>query len=215
MTAARPAPAARPARRPPIWALYVVGLAPAAWGFYLGATNQLGADPVREFEHLLGLWAVRFLILTLAVTPLRETTKINLIRWRRALGLLCFWYALMHFTVWLTLDLRVFQLQAMGALAADIAKRPFLLLGFAAFLMLLPLALTSNSLSIRRLKSGWAKLHKLIYPAAVCGAIHMLLAAKTLGLEQALYLIALALLLLWRMLPRTRRRTLFVRGRTA
>ncbi|MDD2868031.1 protein-methionine-sulfoxide reductase heme-binding subunit MsrQ [Neomegalonema sp.] len=213
MTAPSPrAAAAQRPRRLPVWPLYLVGLTPALWGFYLGATNQLGADPVKSFEHMLGLWAVRFLILTLAVTPLRETTGINLIRWRRALGLLCFWFALFHFTAYLLLDLRALQLQDAGPILADIAKRPFLLLGFAAFVMLVPLAVTSGSWAIRRLGSGWGKLHRLIYPAAVCGAIHLLLAAKTLRLEEAVYLLALILLLLWRLIPRARRRTLFARA---
>lgn len=203
---------ARRPRRLPVWPLYVVGLLPALWGFYLGATNQLGADPVKSFEHLLGLWSVRFLILTLAVTPLRETTGINLIRWRRALGLLCFWFALFHFAAYLLLDLQALQLRNLGPVLADIAKRPFLLLGFAAFLMLIPLAVTSGSWAIRRLGSAWGKLHKLIYPAAFCAAIHLLLAAKTLRLEEGLYLLALILLLLWRLIPRARRRRLFARA---
>ncbi len=207
MTAAVHAPR-KPKRIWPVWPLYLIGLAPAIWGFWLGATNQLGPDPVKSFEHFLGLWAIRFLILTLAVTPLREAAGVNLLRWRRALGLLCFWYALFHFAVYLTLDLRLIAASVFG----DILKRPFLLLGFAAFLLLIPLAATSNSFSIRRLGGSWGRLHKLIYPAAALGGLHLLLATKTLGLEQAVYLILLTLLLAWRLIPRAKRRGFFARA---
>ncbi len=87
-----------------LWLLYTAGFVPAVWTFYLGATGQLGADPVKTFEHLLGLWALRFLILTLLVTPIRDLTGITLLRYRRALGLLAFYYALMHFTTYMVLD---------------------------------------------------------------------------------------------------------------
>jgi sulfoxide reductase heme-binding subunit YedZ len=177
-----------------IWLLYVVGLLPASWQFYRGATGNLGADPVKTFELFLGLWAVRFLILTLAISPLRELFGLNLIRYRRALGLLCFYYVLFHFTVYLVLD----QELVLRAVIADVAKRPFIMLGMAGFALLVPLAITSNSFSIRRLGKNWVRLHRLIYVVALCGGIHFSLATKVLSPQQYLYLGLLALLLIYR-----------------
>jgi sulfoxide reductase heme-binding subunit YedZ len=171
-----------------IWALYVVGLLPAAWEFYLGATDQLGADAVKTFELFLGLWAIRFLLLTLAVTPLRDLFGWNYLRYRRALGLLAFYYVLMHFSVWLILDRGL----DFGSIGADIAKRPYITIGMVCLACLLPLALTSNNWSIRRLGQRWNGLHRLIYPVALGGALHYFLAVQrepcrlTLGIDVAI-----------------------------
>lgn len=178
-----------------VWVLYVTGVAPAVYDFYLGATGSLGADPVNTFELFLGLWAVRFLILTLAVAPLREIFGVNLVRYRRALGLLCFYYALMHFLTYLVLDQRLI----LSAVLADVTKRPIIMLGAAALVLLVPLALTSNSFSIRRLGKAWVRIHRLIYLIAMCSAIHFALAAKVLSGEQYLYLTVIALLLVHRL----------------
>ncbi|MHA6645243.1 protein-methionine-sulfoxide reductase heme-binding subunit MsrQ [Mesorhizobium sp. A623] len=177
-----------------IWLLYVVGLLPAAWQFYRGATGNLGADPVKTFELFLGLWAVRFLILTLAISPLRELFGLNLTRYRRALGLLCFYYVLFHFTVYLVLD----QELVLHTVIADVAKRPFIMLGMAGFALLVPLAVTSNSFSIRRLGKYWVRLHRLVYVVALSGGIHFSLATKVLSPQQYLYLGLLGLLLIYR-----------------
>ncbi|MGO7427405.1 protein-methionine-sulfoxide reductase heme-binding subunit MsrQ, partial [Rhizobium ruizarguesonis] len=142
-----------------VWLLYVVGLLPAAWTFYLGATDQLGADTVKTFELFLGLWTIRFLILTLAVSPARELFGWNYLRYRRALGLLTFYYALMHFTVYMVLD----QAMDIAAVINDVLKRPFIMFGMAALAMLIPLAVTSNNFSIRRLGKNWIWLHRLVY----------------------------------------------------
>ena len=177
-----------------IWLLYAAGLMPAAYGFWLGATGRLPGNPVKEFEHLLGLWALRFLVATLAITPLRDLFGINWIRYRRALGLLAFWYVLMHFLTYMVLD----QYLNFAAILADIAKRPFITIGMAAFVMLLPLALTSNGWSIRRLGPRWVKLHRLIYLIAAAGALHFAMSVKVVGLEPWTYIALVAVLLLWR-----------------
>ncbi len=186
------------------WGVYVVGLLPAAIYFWWGATGGLGADPVREFEQTLGLWALRFLILTLAVTPLRELAGVNLLRYRRALGLLAFWYAVMHFTVYLTLDRGLLW----GTILPDIAKRPFITLGFSALVLLVPLALTSNRLSIRRLGRNWRRLHRLVYVAAALAAVHYLMATKVVDPTQAAHVGLIVLLLAYRLvrplIPRRR-----------
>ena len=181
-----------------IWMLYVIGLCPAAWYFYLAATGGLGFNPVKEFEHLLGIWALRFIIATLAITPLRDLAGINWIRYRRALGLLAFYYVLMHFSVYALLDLRL----DLGAVGGDIAKRPYITIGFACLLLLLPLAVTSNNWSIRKLQQGWNKLHKLVYLIAAGGAFHYVLAVKSVTLVPFIHVALVVLLLAYRPLRR-------------
>lgn len=186
-----------------VWWIYGLGLLPAAWFFYLGATGGLGADPVKTFERLLGTWAIRFLILTLAVSPLRELAGINLIRYRRALGLLAFYYVLMHFSVYLILD----QALVLQAVVQDVLRRPFIMFGMAGLVCLIPLALTSNMASIRRLGHNWGRLHRLTYLVALLGALHYFMATKVVGAEQGLYIALLVLLLVWRVIrPFWRRR---------
>ncbi|MBX4910348.1 MULTISPECIES: protein-methionine-sulfoxide reductase heme-binding subunit MsrQ [Rhizobium] len=189
-----------------VWLLYVVGLVPAAWAFYLGATDQLGADPVKTFELFLGIWTIRFLILTLAVSPARELFGWNYLRYRRALGLLTFYYALMHFTVYMVLD----QAMEIQAVINDVLKRPFIMFGMAGLAMLIPLAVTSNNLSIRRLGNTWIWLHRLVYIIAACGALHFALSTKILDLQQFIYvglIIALILYRSWRPIARSRKKS--------
>ena len=177
-----------------IWALYAIGLIPGLWTFYLGITAQLGADPVKAFEHSLGLWALRFLCLTLLVTPVRDLFKINLLPYRRALGLLAFYYVLAHFTVYLTLDRGLILSSILG----DMTKRWYTIIGMVCLLMLIPLAVTSNRWSIRRLGQRWTTLHKLIYPIAAGGVLHYALSVKSITLEPATYIAIVIVLLLYR-----------------
>ncbi len=178
-----------------VWALYGLGLLPAAYAFYLGAAGRLPGNPVKEFEHLLGLWALRFLVATLAITPIRDLIGVNWLRYRRALGLLAFYYVLMHFLAYMLLDQRL----NVQAIVADIARRPFITIGMAALAMLIPLALTSNTWSIRTLGQRWNKLHRLAYVIAAAGAVHFAMAVKVVGPEQMLYLGLVAALLSWRL----------------
>lgn len=175
--------------------LYGIGLLPAAWSFWLGATNKLGADPVRAFEHLLGLWTLRFLILGLLVTPLRKLAGINLLRYRRALGLLAFWYAAMHFATYAILDRRL----DLPVILTDVTRRPFLILGMAALLILAALAATSNRISIRRLGRGWARLHRLAYLAVALGAAHFIMSVKSWPMEPLVYAAVVLVLLAYRL----------------
>lgn len=177
-----------------IWALYVVGLCPAAWYFYQAATGGLGFNPVKTFEHLIGIWALRLIILTLAVTPLRDILGINWIRYRRALGLLAFYYVVFHFSVYLLLDLQL----NFGAVGSDIVRRPYITIGFACLLLLIPLAVTSNNWSIRKLGQTWVKMHKLIYLVALGGALHYVLAVKSVTLVPFIHIAAIGLLLAYR-----------------
>lgn len=177
-----------------IWATYVVGLAPAVWYFHLGATGGLGADPVKTFELFLGLWGLRFLILTLAVTPVRDLFGWNFIAYRRALGLLCFYYIVLHFTVYLVLD----QAMDVTAVMNDTLKRPFIMFGMVGLALLIPLAVTSNRFSIRRMGVNWIRLHRLIYIIAACGVLHYALATKIFSLEQLFYIDVIIALILYR-----------------
>ncbi len=176
-------------------ALYWVGLIPAGWAFYQGFTDQLGAEPIKTLEQILGLWALRFLVLGLTITPLRQIAKVNLLRYRRALGLLAFFYAAMHLGVYVLLD----QSLDLGAIWADIVKRPYITVGMFAFLVLVPLAITSNNTMIRRMGgAAWAKLHKLVYVAVPAVAIHFIMVVKAWHLEPLVYAALIAALLGYR-----------------
>jgi len=195
MDARSPKPAARAgasAHRVPKILVYVVGFVPAVWLFYQGINDNLGADPMRYLEQSLGLWALRFLVATLAITPLRQLLGINLLRYRRALGLLCFYYAALHWTTYLVLD----QGLDFEAIWADLVKRPYITIGMATFLILVPLAVTSNNASIRRLGGqAWARLHRLVYVAGIGAVLHFLLVVKSWPPEPLVYTaIVLALL---------------------
>jgi sulfoxide reductase heme-binding subunit YedZ len=181
----------------PRWAVYVLGLTPAVVTFGLGVADRLGADPMRTLERDLGEWGLRFLIAGLLVTPLRELTGVNLLRYRRALGLLAFYYAALHLTVYLVLD----QGLDGAAIWADIVKRPYITIGMASFVLLVPLAVTSNNAAIRRLGArGWARLHKLVYLASAGVALHYLLLVKAWPTEPLVYAAIVALLIAYRVL---------------
>ena len=174
-----------------VWALYVLGLTPAVWYFWLGATNRLGVDPVKTFEHVLGLWALRFILATLCVSPLRDLAGINLMRYRRALGLLGFYYVCFHFLVYFALDQRM----NLSMVVEDIIKRPFITFGMMALVLLIPLAVTSNNWSIKTLKKGWILIHSFIYEITALATLHFAMSRKVIGPEILLY-IAIAVLLL-------------------
>jgi sulfoxide reductase heme-binding subunit YedZ len=188
-----------------VHALCLTPLAILAWQFldvYRTGSDALGADPVAEIEHRLGLWALRFLLIALAVTPLRQITgQAVLIRFRRMLGLYAFAYATLHFAAYLALDLRGYWLQ----IFEEIAKRPYITVGFAAWLLLVPLAITSTQGWIRRLGRRWGQLHKVVYAIAIFAVLHFWWLVKSDLREPALYAAILALLLGWRAWKRLRR----------
>ena len=162
--------------------VHLAALAPLAilswqvWDVARTGGDALGADPVAEIEHRLGLWALRFLMCALAVTPLRQLTgKPVLVRFRRMLGLYAFFYACLHFGAYLGLDLRGYWTQVFE----DIAKRPYITIGFSAWLMLLTLAVTSPKAMVRRLGGKrWRAIHRLVYVVPVLGVIHFTWAQK-------------------------------------
>jgi len=200
---ARPGPVAvlnGALRGVPAWSLYVVGAAWAAWLFWLGLTGGLGAEPITELEHRYGELAINLLVAGLAVTPLRRFTGLNLMPFRRAIGVLCFFFVLAHLMVWAVLDV-----QTPARVWADIVERPYVTIGMAGFLLLLPLGLTSNNWSVRRMGPlAWRRLHRLIYPAAVLGALHYVWLAKGFQFEPLLYMAVILGLLALRLGPVSR-----------
>lgn len=182
-------------RRVPVWLVYLVGALPPVWFLYLGLTGGLGVEPIKALEHELGELALQAVILGLAVTPLRGMIGLNLIRFRRAIGVLTFYYVSAHLLVWLVLDVQI-----LGQIWADILKRPYITVGMGAFLMLLPLAVTSNNLSVRKLGARWRKLHRLVYPAAILGGVHYVMLEKTWQPEPLIYLGVILGLLAWRVM---------------
>jgi sulfoxide reductase heme-binding subunit YedZ len=156
---------------------------------------SLGANPIETLLHRLGIWGLNFLLITLAVTPLRFLTRKNwLIRFRRMLGLFAFFYLLMHFVVYTGLDQR-FDLQA---IFEDIAERPYITIGFSALLLLIPLAVTSTKGMMRRLGNRWQKLHRLVYLIAILGVWHFYWQVKLDTLDALIYALILLALLSYR-----------------
>lgn len=185
--------------RVPPWSLYIVSVVPPVWLLYLGMTGGLGVEPIKALEHKLGELALQLFLVTLAIRPLREWTGISLLKQRRALGLITFFYVALHLLVWLVLDVGI-----LSEIWADIVKRPYITVGMAAFVMMIPLAITSNNLSLRKMgPKRWRNWHKLTYPAAVLGALHYVMLAKGFQIEPLVYLgITLMLLAARFRLPR-------------
>lgn len=194
-------------------ALFLACLAPLArlaWG---AAHDTLGANPIEAVTRGLGDWALNFLVITLAVTPLRRATGwTRLMRLRRLLGLFAFFYAALHLTSYLWLD----QFFDWHEIVRDIAKRPFITLGFATFALLLPLALTSNSFALRRLGGRrWQNLHRTIYAIAILAVVHHWWMVKIDTAQPAIYAALVALLLGLRVLWRNEERKAQLAGKYA
>lgn len=183
--------------RVPLVSVYAAGTLPALWFVWLGFTGGLGPEPISELEHRLGKAALWFLTASLAVSPLRRLAGLNLMRFRRALGLLGFAYVALHLGVWLGLDLR-----DLGLIGADIVKRPYITIGMAGFVLLVPLALTSTDRAMRRLGPvRWRRLHWLAYPAILAGSVHYVMLVKGWQAEPLLHLAAILVLLVLRLAP--------------
>jgi methionine sulfoxide reductase heme-binding subunit len=175
--------------------VFVAALTPLALLGYYAYTGNLGANPIEVITHWTGDSIIIFLLITLTVTPVRKLTGWNdAIKFRRILGLFVFFYACLHFTTYIWLD-QFFDLPGM---IKDVAKRPFITVGFASFLLLIPLALTSTAAMVRRLGKRWQKLHRLIYITAAGGVIHYWWLVKKDIRWPLTYGIVLALLLAFR-----------------
>lgn len=182
-------------KRVPAWPLYIVLVLPGIWVFYKAVNNQLGADPLKALEFQLGVYALQLLIGSLLITPLRNLLGINLIKYRRAIGLMAFFYVVAHLMTYLWLD----QQWWWDAIYKDLTKRPYIIIGMLSFLALVPLAVTSNNTAIKRLgAASWKKLHRLAYFAAMGGAVHYVLLRKTWEQEPILYVLGVLVLLGYR-----------------
>lgn len=187
--------------------LVLGALVPATWIVYamlsdlFMGTSFLGADPVKSGEHQLGAWTLRLLLATLAITPLRRITGWNwLARHRRTLGLFAFAYVSLHLLTWALLDVQIgiSDLTRWADVKKDILERPFITIGMTAFVLMIPLALTSTKQMIARLGKRWRTLHRLVYVIPVLGVIHYWMAVKLDITEPGIYGLILASLLLWR-----------------
>ncbi len=195
--------------------VHLLALAPLAWlGWRVwqvaggGNVDALGAEPIVAIEHELGTWTLRILLLTLAITPLRQLTgQASLLRFRRMIGLYAFAYASLHFATWLALDLA----GDLSQVFVEIAKRPFITVGFLGWLLLVPLAVTSTKGWMRRLGRNWGRLHKLIYAIGALAVLHFWWIVKSDYREPLLYAVILALLLGWRAWRAITRRRLAAR----
>lgn len=188
-------------KRVPPWSVYMMGLLLLAWLVAQVFTGGLGVDPVKVIEHQLGTLGLQFLLAGLCVTPLRRFAGLNMLRYRRALGLVSFAFISLHLTTWLLLDLQL----RWAEIGADLYKRPYIIVGMLGLAAMVPLAVTSNTASIRKLgAAGWQKLHRLTYFAVFAGALHYLLLVKTWTAEPLAYFgVTLALLAL-RVAPKRR-----------
>lgn len=181
-------------------ALFVLCLVPLARLVVLGFTDGLGANPIEFITRSTGEWTLIALVVTLSVTPLRRLARIpSLLKLRRMLGLFAFFYASLHFTTYIWLD----QFFDVGEIIKDIVKRPFITVGFAAFVLLIPLALTSNNAMIRRMGArNWQRLHRLVYAVAILAVVHYWWLVKKDLTEPILYGTILAILLAYRLFVR-------------
>ncbi len=178
--------------------IFAACLGPLAWLTYGAFMDALGANPISEITNETGVWTLRFLAITLLITPLRKLTKWNiLIRYRRMLGLFAFFYGCLHFTTYVWLD----QFFALDEIVKDVVKRPYITVGFTAFVLMIPLAWTSTAGWIRRLGGKrWNLLHRLIYVSAVLGVIHYLWLVKADTLRPVRYGLIIGGLLVARMI---------------
>lgn len=182
--------------KPLVFLACLIPLGRLVWFAFSGG---LGANPIEFVTRSTGTWTLTFLLITLSVTPLRRLTGRNeLIRYRRMLGLFAFFYACLHFTTYIWWD----QFFDWGAIVKDVIKRPFITVGFACFVLLIPLAATSTHAMQRRLKRRWQQLHRLIYLIAIGGVVHYWWLVKKDVTQPELYALVLALLLGFRLVQR-------------
>lgn len=192
------------ARKVPAWVLYIVLALPIPYLFYSAATGGLGVEPINPLEREMGDWALKLIILGLAITPLRKYLKVNLLKFRRAIGVMAFVYVVVHLGVWIVLDMTL----RFGQMWDDVWKRPYITIGMVAFLAMIPLAVTSNNLSLRKMGgAAWRKLHKLVYAIAVLGGVHYIMVQKVWELEPMIYLAIILALLATRYSPKPKARS--------
>ena len=176
--------------------IFTLSLVPIFYVIYQILTDQLGPEPIKDITHHTGKWTLYFIVITLAMTPLKKITKLNIwISYRRMFGLFIFFYASVHLMTYVGLDYR-FDLVSIGD---DIVKKKYIFIGFLAWLLLIPLVATSNKRMIKILKDKWKKLHRLIYLISLFGAIHYLWLVKRDLTEPLIYITVILILLVFRL----------------
>jgi sulfoxide reductase heme-binding subunit YedZ len=176
--------------------IFTLSLVPIFYVIYQILTDQLGPEPIKDITHHTGKWTLYFIVITLAMTPLKKITKLNIwISYRRMFGLFIFFYASVHLMTYVGLDYR-FDLVSIGD---DIVKKKYIFIGFLAWLLLIPLVATSNKRMIKILKDKWKKLHRLIYLISLFGAIHYLWLVKRDLTEPLIYISVILILLVFRL----------------
>ncbi len=183
--------------------VFTLALVPFSLLLYRGWVNDLGANPIETITDTTGIWTLRFLVITLAITPLRKLTgQAILIRFRRMLGLFTFFYASLHFLTYIWLD----QYFDWPFIVEDIAEHPYIIVGFTTFLILLSMAITSPKFMIRKLGKNWKKLHRLVYPAAFLASFHFIWLVKSDIREPLIYFTIFTVLMVLR-LPSVQEKT--------
>jgi sulfoxide reductase heme-binding subunit YedZ len=181
--------------KPALFVICALPLLSLLWAAFGIGGASLGANPIEKIQDTFGEWGLRFLVITLAITPLRDWFNLPwLVQLRRMLGLYAFFYVLLHFLNWLLLDQGLYW----PGIVEDIGKRPFITIGFAAFLMLIPLAVTSTNKMMRRLGKRWKSLHRLIYVISLLAVWHYYWQVKSDVTEPLIYLAIVLVLLGWR-----------------
>lgn len=182
-------------RKIPAWTIYLTGAIWAAWLFYQGVTGALGREPVNALERAYGEIALQLMILGLLVTPVRRWIGLNLLKFRRAIGVTAFFFVLAHLLVFVVLDV-----QSLERAWTEIVKRPYVTVGMASFVLMVPLAVTSNNRSVRKMgAAAWQRLHKLTYVAALLGGIHYVWLSKGIHFESLAYLVVIGAVLATRL----------------
>lgn len=192
------------ARKIPTWVVYLLLSLPIPYMFYSAATGGFGVEPINPLEREMGELTLKLIIVGLAITPARKYLKLNLLKFRRAIGVMAFVYVVVHLGIWVVLDMSL----RWGQMWGDIWKRPYITIGMVAFVLMIPLAITSNNLSLRKMGgAAWRKLHKAVYLIAVLGAVHFIMVQKVWEVEPLVYLtVILALLatrITWSPMART------------
>ena len=179
--------------KPLVFLLCLLPMASIVWRIFFG---DLGSDPIETITFATGDWTLRFLLITLAVTPFRQWFGLSsLLRFRRMLGLYVFFYACCHFLVWFIID----HALSFGEMIEDIIDRPYITFGFSALMLLIPLAITSNNAMVRKLGRRWKKLHQLVYAIIILGVLHYLWLTKADYLEPGIYAVIAGILLFQRL----------------
>ncbi len=179
--------------KPLVFVLCLLPLSSIVWRIFYG---DLGSDPIETITFATGDWTLRFLLITLAVTPFRQWFGLSaLLRFRRMLGLYVFFYACCHFLIWFIID----HALSFGDMVEDIIDRPYITFGFSALMLLIPLAVTSNNVMVRKLGKSWKKLHRLVYAIIILGVLHYLWLTKADYLEPGVYAIIAGVLLFQRL----------------